>query len=376
MMHTIVMPDLGQTTAEGKILRWLKAPGEKVARGDHLLEVETDKVTMEVESYVSGYMRQVLAAEGQMVSAMTPIALVSDSVAEPLEFSERNTVASTPATQPVADAGRATAPSPAGFTAAPSARALAKELGIDLAVVPGTGPGGLVTRKDVEKFAQNRAGSKPMAGMAALVTRSMQTIPHFYLTADMDIVTAERWRENWNVSHPDLRATLDDVFVTAAARALHDVPQLNVSYQDGKYEAKQKADILLVVALDSGLALVPVPDPGRKSWEECLRSLRSVLDRARQGRVTESAAKIAPLLAVSNLGMFRVKEFSAIIPPSCTAALAVGAARDVPVVRDGQVQVGRVATLTLSADHRVVDGIAAANFMEKIQERLNNLWQI
>jgi pyruvate dehydrogenase E2 component (dihydrolipoamide acetyltransferase) len=159
------------------------------------------------------------------------------------------------------------------------------------------------------------------------------------------------------------------MFARAASQALHDIPRLNVAYREGRYEPKPEADILLVVASESGLALVPVADPGRQSWEDCLRSLHGVSERAKQGRVTES--KIAPLLAVSNLGMFHVKEFSAIIPPSCTAALAVGAARDVPVVRNREVHVGRVATLTLSADHRVVDGIVAANFMEKIQEHLN-----
>jgi pyruvate dehydrogenase E2 component (dihydrolipoamide acetyltransferase) len=306
-----------------------------------------------------------------MVSAMAPIALVTDTLEEPLERAEQKVAASLPASAPVAAAPHPAAPSPAGLSAAPAAKALARELGIDLALIPGTGPGGLITRKDVEGFARDRSASKPMAAMAALVTRSMQTIPHFYLSADVDVAGAERWREKWNASHPDLRATLNDVFVRAASQALHDIPRLNVSYREGKYEPKLDADILLVVALESGLALVPVADPGRQSWEECLHSLRGVLERAQQGRVTES--KIAPLLAVSNLGMFRVKEFSAIIPPSCTAALAVGAAREVPVIRNQEVQVGRVATLTLSSDHRVVDGITAANFMEKIQEHLNNL---
>ena len=140
MIHTIVMPDLGQTTAEGKILRWLKGPGEKISQGDHLLEVETDKVTMEVESYLSGYLRQVLAAEGQMVSAMAPIAIVTDTLEEPLAPSEQKAVASMPAAKPVAAPPRAATTSPAGLLATPTAKALAKEWGIDLASVRGTGP--------------------------------------------------------------------------------------------------------------------------------------------------------------------------------------------------------------------------------------------
>jgi pyruvate dehydrogenase E1 component alpha subunit len=153
MMHTIVMPDLGQTTAEGKILRWLKKPGEKVSKGDHLLEVETDKVTMEVESYLSGYLRQVLVAEGQMVSAMAPIALITDTLDEPLEPSEQRVAPSLPASEPVVAAPRAAAPTSASVPVTPGARALAKALGIHLASVRGTGPGGLITRKDVEGVA-------------------------------------------------------------------------------------------------------------------------------------------------------------------------------------------------------------------------------
>lgn len=151
MMHTILMPDCGQTTNEGKILRLLKKPGEKISRGEYLLEVETDKVSMEVESYLTGYLRQVLVSEGQIVSAMAPIALVTDTLEEPLESWEQKVTAPTPLPEPAAVAPRAETPSPAGLSAAPAARALAKEWGIDLASVRGTGPGGLITRKDVEK---------------------------------------------------------------------------------------------------------------------------------------------------------------------------------------------------------------------------------
>jgi pyruvate dehydrogenase E2 component (dihydrolipoamide acetyltransferase) len=162
MVHKIVMPDLGQTTAEGRILRWLKNPGEKVTKGDFLLEVETDKVTMEVESYVGGYLRQVLATEGQMVSAACPIALITDTLEEPLERSEEKAPPSSPAFQPKSTPSRIAIPSPTGSPVAPAARALARELGIDMALVSGTGPGGLITRKDVETFSRNRASLKAM----------------------------------------------------------------------------------------------------------------------------------------------------------------------------------------------------------------------
>lgn len=154
MTHTIVMPDLGQTTTEGKILKWLRQPGEKISKGDHLLEVETDKVTMDVESYVSGYLRQALAAEGDLVSAMAPIALVTDTPDEPVVRAETKAPVSAPAREPIVAAPRAAVSSPAGISVAPAARALARDLGIDLNLIAGTGPGGLITRKDVEAFVQ------------------------------------------------------------------------------------------------------------------------------------------------------------------------------------------------------------------------------
>jgi pyruvate/2-oxoglutarate dehydrogenase complex dihydrolipoamide acyltransferase (E2) component len=154
MTHVIAMPDLGQTTTEGKILKWLKQPGEMIAKGDHLLEVETDKVTMEVESYLGGYLRQMLAAEGEMVSAMTPIALVTDTAEESVTPREAKEAAPAAAAEPVMGTPRVAVPSTGGLSVAPSARALAREMEIDLTLISGTGPGGLITRRDVESFAQ------------------------------------------------------------------------------------------------------------------------------------------------------------------------------------------------------------------------------
>lgn len=374
MVHNIIMPDVGQTVEEGKIVRWLKKPGDKVSRGEPLLEVETDKVTMEVESYQAGYLRKLLVGEGQMARALVPIAILTDTPQEPYDLPNPEAVSSA-ALQHEAPVSSPNAPihRPSDLAAAPAAKALARELRIDLSGVSGTGPGGLITRKDIEQFARARGPCRPKMAMAELVTRSMQTIPHFPMVADVDVSAAERWRDNWNAAHVELPATFNDIFVRATSKALGDTPRMNVSFQDGRFEPHSAADVLLVVATDTALALVPIADPGSPSWEEFLRSMRKVLARAKEGPATEPLRVVSPLLAISNLGMFRVKQFAAIIPPSCTAILAVGAVRDVPVVLNQQVTVGRVASLTLSADHRVVDGITAAMFMDKIQEHLNAL---
>lgn len=403
MTHKIIMPDLGQTTGEGKILKWLKRPGERVSRGDFLLEVETDKVTLEVESYASGYVRELLVKEGEKVCAAIPIAIITDEPDEPYGWPGETWSSSATVPAVTAAAGAAPeaqceqadkdsapySPTPAASTsfpdtaseqpirAAPAARTLARERGIDLGLVAGTGAEGLITRRDVERYANRRPmspGAHRMAAMAALAGKSKQSIPHFYVTADVDVSAAERWREQWNENHPELRASSNDVFVRAASLALRDVPALNVAYGNGRYEPRQANDVLVVVALQpGGLALMPVADPGAQTWEQCLRSIRQALDSARHGRVTLVASRDTPLLAISSLGRFGVKQFAAIIPPSCAAVLAIGAIREAAVVHKGQLQVGKLCTLTLSADHRVVDGIAAATFLQRMQHHLNEL---
>jgi pyruvate dehydrogenase E2 component (dihydrolipoamide acetyltransferase) len=376
MMHEIILPDLGQTTSEGKVLKWRKQLGDCVSRGEPLLEIETDKVTMDVEAYAPGYLREILVTEGQMATALEPIAILTDDPVEPYErkAQEARALAFAAGSAPPTLHAE-TPPARKGTSAAPAARALAKELGVDVALVTGTGPGGLITRKDVERHAARpaAAAAKPASGMAALTSKSKQTIPHFYVTVDVDASAATQWREKWNESHPDLPATVNDIFVRAAAKALRAVPSLNVSYGDGQLKPHSAADILLVVAVESGLTLVPMADPSDLSWDEYLRRIRTGLDKAKQSRVMEASTRSTPLLAISNLGMAGVKQFAAIIPPSCTAALAIGAIREEAVVRQKKIQVSQVCSLTLSADHRVVDGLTAAKFLAKMQEQLNSL---
>jgi pyruvate/2-oxoglutarate dehydrogenase complex dihydrolipoamide acyltransferase (E2) component len=489
MKHTIILPDLGQTTSEAKVVRWLKKPGDKLSNGESLLEVETDKATMEVEAYVGGYLRETLVEEGEVVSAMAPIAILTDRLDE--SYPE---ALSSPSAQPATPPPRRPEPtpaktSPAPVAAVPAARSLAKEVGIELSSVVGTGPGGLITKNDVERIVAERPTSKlappasqpefkPLSAMASLTTSSKSTIPHFYVSRDVDLSAAEVWRNNWNDSHPDLKASINEVFVRAASRALLESPRLNVSYQNGKYEQRSNGDVLLVIAVDSVLKLTSFANAQALSWDEYLRRMRTTLGGVRRERMVASPAETGeehtpstpspglpgtvpvprgfsslqpsspvgareitepltpsppvrgeghppiipllqggntggslpvpsgsakgagvgspdegeiaaknltqthpstnsknptPLLAISNLGMFGVREFAAIIPPGCTSVLAVGAVREKVILKDKQPEVIKVCSLTLSADHRVVDGIAAAKFMERMQVHLNSL---
>ena len=373
MQHNIILPDLGQTTSEAKIVQWLKKPGDFVTRGEPIVAVETDKVDMEVEAFESGYLREWLAQEDSMASALAPVAILTDTADEKYDRPGEEQVKPAPAA-PVAPVASVIAPAAkqpqAG--AAPAARMLAKELGVDLTAVQGTGPKGLITRADVQRFADEKpraAASEPnraLAAMAVTVANSKRDIPHFYATRDLEVGAAARWRDRWNESQNGTRASFNDVFVRCAALALADVPRLNLAYRDGAFEQHSAADVLLVVAREPALLLLPIADPRSLDWKD-------FVSRMHNGAGTDDSAKAAPLLAISNLGMHGVKEFAAIIPPGCSSVLAIGAVREAPVVRNGAVTVEKIATVTLSADHRVIDGIAAARFLERMQFHLNSL---
>ena len=369
------MPDLGQTVAEGRIVRWLRKPGDRIQKGEPLLEVETDKVTMEVEAFEGGYLRELFAQEGQLVSVMTPIAVLTDNPGElyehlgPVGAGSLNGTVRAPSVSP-RPAVRASGQLPAS----PAARVRARELGIDLREAHATGTDRLITRRDVERIATEGTVSRRAVAMAAITTRSMQTIPHFHVTVDLDVSRLVRWREEWNARHTDVPASANDLFVRVACAALRESPQLNVRYSEGRIERRTSANVLLVVATDSGLMLARIADPTDLPWEEYLSRLRNTVEQARQNRLSgESVVSETPALAISNLGMFGVRQFTAIIPPTATAVLAIPAIREEPVVRNNQIVIGHVCTLTLCADHRVVDGIIAAKFLERMQSQVDSL---
>ena len=355
MQFNIILPDLGQTSSEAKISRWLKRPGDRVERGEPVMLVETDKVDMEVESFETGYVREFLVAEGSIAKALEPVAILTETPDENYEPPHRS----------IAPDGNG--PVPAG--AVPGAKALARELGVNLADVKGTGPKGLITRADVQQCADARAAAQApkahhaLRAMAATVAASKRDIPHFYATRDLEMSRAARWRDHWNQAGAGPRASFNDVFVWCAARSLADVPGLNITLRDGNFEQHSAADVLVVVARENTLLLTPVADPTSLDWREFIKRVHQA----------QPAPTVTPRLAISNLGMYGLKEFSAIIPPGCSSMLAIGAVREAPVVRDGAIVIERLCTCTLSADHRVMDGIAAARFLDRMQFHLNSL---
>lgn len=393
MAEEINMPSLGQTTEDIKILAWRKAEGDAVKQGDVLLEVETDKATLEVEAYTSGVLLKIMRDAGEVVEAGSPIAIIGqpgESLTTPSETPSISApTESAPSTIPgkAPVAAQPTAAPPGKVLASPVARKLAMDHGIDVAQVPGSGPGGRVEKEDVLAYVERQKVvvapvSAPAApqiveaprhrrAMAERLTRSFREIPHIYVTVRVDMTEVRKSLAAQQQS-AKARLTYTHLLLQSAARALRAEPRTNrVWLEDGRIKAFTQANVGLAIAGEDSLIVVTIPEPDRMTLEELASYTEAAAERARAGRL--SGADLAECaLTISNLGMYRVDEFSAIIDPQQAAILAVGRVADEPVVLEGQVAIGirpRL-TVTLSADHRVVDGVVAARFLDAFRADL------
>ena len=400
-MATVVnMPKLGFDMAEGTLIRWVKSLGDKVARGEVLAEIETDKATVEVESLASGTLRQQLVTEGTSVPVGTPIAIIG----EPNESIEG--LAATPASPapaPAVDgpsakesAGPMPAPSaaaavegrlPEGVRASPLARRLAQQSALDLAGLAGTGPGGRVTRKDVlgalaaapARPAAHKPGVTeriPLTKLRAAIARRMvaakQQAPHFYLTVDLNAAGLTNLRQEANAYLPESeRLSINDFILRAAALSLHDFPALNASLDGETIVRHGEVNIGSAVAVESGLLTVVVRQADAKSVQAISQERKGLVARVREGKVRPDDIE-GSTFTVSSLGMFGVDEFIAILNPPEAAILAVGAVRQVPVVEGDRIVPGSRLKVTLSADHRVTDGAEAARWLQVFRDYLEH----
>ncbi len=372
MQHIIILPDLGQTTAEATIVEFLKKKGSHVKRGEPILVASTDKADVDVEAFEEGFLREWLVEKGALASALSPVAVLTTTPDEPYELPTSSSETNNPVLAEIASEELEKTDQALKIAAVPAARIAAKELGIDLKTVKGTGASGLITKADVQRTASERGASGPgnfakdrLAAMAAATLASKREIPHFYVSRDVWLKHAAQWRKTSNESPSNPHVSWNDIFVRCAAQALNENDGLAPKGPEAAMGRQGGKDILVVSANEPGLTLVPVPDPSALPWKEFLKFMRE--------SKKSYPAGFSPILAISNLGMHGVKQFAAIIPPGCRAVLAIGAVREEPVAANGEVKVEQICTLTLSADHRVVDGIAAARFLEGMQHSLDAL---
>ncbi len=413
-MAEIVMPRLSDTMEEGTILRWLKGDGEQVARGEELVEIETDKATMIYESDQAGAL-EILAAEGATFAVGEVIARVGVAAGDSDEgpasggpASERarvETPAAGAAREPAAASesqpnGAGAGPAPGAgerIKASPLARRIAGESGIDLRGVTGSGPGGRIVKADVLAPA---AGAQPAAApgagasvegvtsakgdttmvelsrmqqtIARRMAESKATIPDFTLLIDVDMEECVRLRaELKQISHgdSDKAPTYNDMVVKAAALALREHPAANGSYRDARLQLHSRVNVGVAVAADNALVVPTVFDADEKSLGEIARETHTLADRVRAGTITPPELG-GGTFTVSNLGMYGVRSFTAIINPPQAGILSVGALSPRAVVREEQLVARNTLTLTLACDHRILYGAEAAQFLARVRELL------
>jgi pyruvate dehydrogenase E2 component (dihydrolipoamide acetyltransferase) len=430
-VSTVIMPKMGDGMEEGTLLRWLKSVGDQVDAGDPIAEIETDKVALEIEAAESGYLIQTLVTEGQTVPIGTAIAQIGAEGEAPTEAAPTESApaaeapkaeaapvqeAPAPAAEPVAASAPAPAPqaetAPAAparadgekLRASPLVKRLAAEHDIDLSGIPGTGPGGRIVKDDLAPYltgarpkpapaaaptpaaapaaapvaASAGSGTRP-AGVAREMSRirkttgkrmaeAKDTIPHFYVVSEVDMTAARAFREmiNSEIEEKESKVSFNDLVVKAAALALRDFPNLNASLEGDQLYDHDNIDINIAVAIENGLIAPFLPDADKLSLGTIARMTKDLAGRAREGGLLPEEYQ-GGTFTISNLGMFDVSEFVAIINPPQAAILAIGSIGEVPVIRDGELAVAYKMKITLSADHRISDGAEVARFLQAVK---------
>jgi len=441
MAELVTMPKLGFDMAEGTLVRWVKAEGDSVQKGDVIAEIETDKATVEVESSDSGVMFRHLVEEETTLPVNAPIAVIAEEGEEPsqdeidamvkeaggepegkkAEKKEKPAEKEKKAEEETAEPEKAEsekAPeevqeediSPAGgVRSSPLARRMAEEEDIDLEKVKGSGPRGRVVKKDIQQYLESMrkegweeeakvveearqpitaftVGEVPedqvveMSRLRQAIGRRMQdsnqNFPHFYLTRNYKTDALMKLRKELNQLLPESdKLSVNDFIIKAAALALRQYPNLNASIEDEKHIRRYgHVNIGVAVAVEGGLMTVVVKDADQKPLRLIGREVRGMATRAREGKVKNEDIQ-GSTFSISNLGMFGVDNFAAIINPPEAAILAVSAVQELPVVEDGELKIGSRMKATLSADHRVTDGAEAAEFMQVLANYLEEpMW--
>jgi pyruvate dehydrogenase E2 component (dihydrolipoamide acetyltransferase) len=390
-MANVIMPSLGFDMTEGRLDRWLKSEGERVEKGQAIAEIETEKATVEIEAAASGILARIIVQAGQTVPVGTVIGIIAEAGEEVAAApAPPAPTPSAPAPEAEKEAGKAAAPPEARVLASPVARKMAEEAGIDLSRIKGTGPGGRVLERDVQAAiaampapATPGIPAGPPPGAAVPLSRMRQTIarrmaeskakaPHFYVTVEINMDEAMKLREQLNRPAPEAeRISVNDLIVAAAARTLARFPVLNASYREGGLEMHSQVNIGIAVALEDGIIPPVLRDADKKTLRTIAAESRALTERARANKLRSDDLG-GGTFTVSNLGMFDVDEFIAIINPPEAAILAAGAVAPRPVAAGGEVRVASLMKATLSVDHRVADGAQAGRFMQAFKKLLEN----
>ncbi len=369
MPKELIMPALGMVQETGKVLRWLRAEGDPVVEGEPLLEVETDKANVEVEAPASGTLARLLAREGDEIPVGQVIGWILLPGEQPSDIPE-------PASSPAAAESPLLAPPqtpvssdvapPQRPRASPKARRLAQEMGVDLATIQGSGPGGAVLAEDLQRSAQGEAEevSHVWKLMAERTTRAWSTVPHFFLQRDVRADRLAAWRDALRRKAP-VDVTYTDLLIKLVAETLRVHPELNARWEDGRIRRLPEVNVGIAVATEQGLVVPVVHGASGLSTVQIAQRRAELVERARAGRLRPQDVE-GGTFTVSNLGMYGVDRFLAIVNAPQAAILSVGRICDRVMVEDGRAVVRLGLTLGLACDHRAVDGARAARFLDTL----------
>ena len=389
MVQKILLPKLDESMQEATLVAWHVKVGDVVRPGQLLYEIDTEKACVEIESEVSGTVRHLLFGEGDVVPAMGILAILAEEGEEvPLEMLQPPVPAETaPSVASSTAPGSAGEASPAAKTErktiSPRAKALAKKLGVPLEAVEGTGPGGRITENDVRQYHDRPTQSEepqpegatiePLTPMRAAIARrlssSKQTAPHFYLTEVVDMSATVEFRKKLRGDGVEIGFT--DMVLRATGLALRELPQVAWLFTPEGYLVRDHMNVGLAVVEDEGIVVPVVRDADRKGLAEVAAAARELVLKARSKKLAPADCT-GGVFTVSNLGMHGVEEFAAIINPGESAILAVGSIRKAPAVVEDRVEVRPLMRITLSSDHRVIDGVLAARFVGRLRALLEN----
>ncbi|HUO04193.1 MAG TPA: dihydrolipoamide acetyltransferase family protein [Candidatus Binataceae bacterium] len=427
MSNEITMPKLSDTMEEGKIIRWLKHPGDAIHRGDAIAEVETDKADMVMESFDDGVIEEIKLNEGESAPVGAVIATIRASgnadsakpaataspakeAPKPQKPDGKQKVTATPATtsaKPSATPSTISTPPPRPaappaatgsggedhkLRVSPLARRAAEEAGIDIGQIRGTGPEGRIIKRDIDNFLREqqlfkfrrivapREGapgsreelSKMRKTIANRMAASKREIPHFYVTVEVDMEEAVRLKGSLEATEVfEENITYNDIIVKACALALGRYPRMNSSYVDEGLVIHPNINIGLAVAIEDGLILPVIRECERLQLVEIAQIAHRLVAKAGRGGFTSEELSGATF-SISNMGMLGIEHFAAVIVPPQAAILSVSAIKERPVVRNGQLAVGKTMMVTVSCDHRIVDGVVAGRFLQELKRFLEN----
>ena len=425
MATELKMPQMGYDMEEGTVVRWLKEEGSAVNRNEAVAEIETDKAIVEFESDSEGVLLKIIAPEGTVVPVGQTIAVIGDEGEEtdnisildlrpPEEGKSDPTKNATPPTEPqestpaLSVTKEASEVSTGRILSTPIARRMAEERNIDLSYISGSGPGGRITKNDVENYNPDNSNvekpaepsisvaptsttivvsntdshsetsekqpiSKMRQQIARVTVKSKTEKPHFYVSADINMTNAMSIRKQINEQLKDdgVRLTVNDLIVKACIQALTKYPKFNAYYEEDGIQYNDKINIAVAIAEEEGLIVPAILDCGEKSLRQVSQMIKDLADRSSNGTLSPQEYS-GGTFAISNLGMFDVSSFVAIIHPPQSAVLAVGTVSEKPIVTDGEITVGQVMTATISADHRIVDGAEGAQFLIEVKRLLQS----